>query len=1144
MIARDFSLGVLLACLIGLSATAAHGPAVNESARDVPVAYDVDVVIVGGSTGAVSAAVAAAESGVEVFLAAPYPYLGEDMTATLRLWLEEGETPTSPLAKRVFGDTLLGGEQADPNRLPFTYTTDVPSAPPHQDTQANTVLKDGRWSDPARQSVQYDGDVNVTVDLGQLQPIAEVRVMVFHRDSGQGGTNFKVKTATIFAGDDGKTFQELAVIQNKHRGDGRTTLSAPVSTKARYLKVSVKKTDDVKRVLLGEIEVIRPASATVKAPPRPRPPRPMHVKKTLDEALLGAGVKFLYNCYATDVIKDTSGNPCGIVMANRAGRQAVIAKRMIDATDRAVVARLAGAEFRPYPAGRHKFQRVVIGDEVQSAAGMTSRVIDPPFLGPFPNRAGTSSGEFQIVQYTIELPMKDDSYASWAAAEQRARALTYHPEQQFTSDALFQVPPDWMHGRTPASGGRGSIADLPLGAFQPADVKGIYVLGGCVDVSRDRAAQLLRPLALMDLGVRIGKAVAKEAKSLPGPRGARLAGKVTATPAARGDVKEFLQGVRAIQSLPTVRQDARAISVLGKYDVVVIGGGTAGAPAGIGAARRGAKTLVVEHLHALGGVGTAGYISNYYWGNRVGFTASIPTGNSWVPEHKTEWWRSETLTAGAELWYGTIGCGALVDKGKVVGAVLATPLGRGVVLADVVIDTTGNADVAAAAGAEILYTDQTEFGMQGTGLPPRNLGATYTNTDFSIVDETDMLDVWHFFVYAKDKYPDAFDQGQLIDTRERRRIVGEYTVTILDQMLHRTFPDSIVRARSNFDTHGYTVHPIFEVNHPDKGGFLVYVPYRCNVPKGLEGILVGGLGVSAHRDAIPLIRMQADMQNQGYALGVAAAMVSQAGTLVRHVDIQQLKEHLVQIGNLPKSVLTDKDSLPLSDERIAEAVAELKDSHEHAAAIFSSPERAVPLLTKAYAAADEKSRVRYAHVLAALGNDTGLKTLVTEVSATKGWDAGWNYRGMGQFGSALSRLDTLIVALGRTRSRQAVPAVLKKMELLSADSEFSHHRASALALELIGDRSAAEALAGLLKKPGMTGHVHDTVEKARQRQLPGGTTAVITRRESLRELMLARALYRCGDFDGLGKKILQAYTTDLRGHLARHAQAVLQSDRR
>ena len=74
---------------------------VNESAREIPVAYTVDVVVVGGSTGAVSAAIAAAQEGASVFLAAPYPYLGEDMTATLQMWLEPGEQPVSSLARRV-----------------------------------------------------------------------------------------------------------------------------------------------------------------------------------------------------------------------------------------------------------------------------------------------------------------------------------------------------------------------------------------------------------------------------------------------------------------------------------------------------------------------------------------------------------------------------------------------------------------------------------------------------------------------------------------------------------------------------------------------------------------------------------------------------------------------------------------------------------------------------------------------------------------------------------------------------------------------------------------------------------------------------------------------------------------------------------
>jgi hypothetical protein len=90
-------------------------------------------------------------------------------------------------------------------------------------------------------------------------------------------------------------------------------------------------------------------------------PTPMHVKRTLDAALLAAKVDFLCSCYATDVLRDAAGNPCGIVMANRGGRQAVLAKTIIDATPRATVARLAGARLAPYPTGVQFFQRIVIG---------------------------------------------------------------------------------------------------------------------------------------------------------------------------------------------------------------------------------------------------------------------------------------------------------------------------------------------------------------------------------------------------------------------------------------------------------------------------------------------------------------------------------------------------------------------------------------------------------------------------------------------------------------------------------------------------------------------------------------------------------------------------------------------------------------
>ncbi len=96
----SLSAGSLLLCLGMLYAEATP---VLESARQIPVAADVDIVIAGGSTAAVSAAVEAKRSGANVYLVAARPYVGEDLCATQRLWLEEGEVPRSDLAKRIYG---------------------------------------------------------------------------------------------------------------------------------------------------------------------------------------------------------------------------------------------------------------------------------------------------------------------------------------------------------------------------------------------------------------------------------------------------------------------------------------------------------------------------------------------------------------------------------------------------------------------------------------------------------------------------------------------------------------------------------------------------------------------------------------------------------------------------------------------------------------------------------------------------------------------------------------------------------------------------------------------------------------------------------------------------------------------------------
>lgn len=65
-------------------------------------------------------------------------------------------------------------------------------------------------------------------------------------------------------------------------------------------------------------------------------------------------------------------------------------------------------------------------------------------------------------------------------------------------------------------------------------------------------------------------------------------------------------------------------------------------------------------------------------------------------------------------------------------------------------------------------------------------------------------------------------------TRERRRIIGEHTLSYLDQIAGRTYPDTIVYSASTYDSHGYPSEDIFALlphdqesrkkNQPAPGG--------------------------------------------------------------------------------------------------------------------------------------------------------------------------------------------------------------------------------------------------------------------------------------------------------------------------------------
>ena len=181
--------------------------------------------------------------------------------------------------------------------------------------------------------------------------------------------------------------------------------------------------------------------------------------------------------------------------------------------------------------------------------------------------------------------------------------------------------------------------------------------------------------------------------------------------------------------------------VLDSVDVLVVGGGPAGIGAALGAARRGVKTLLVENHSFFGGVAA--------WALGMPINQVRPDGKprSAVHEllvHKLEAYGEQAVRVGKhELWCNVeylkvavldaldeAGCGylvhvraadAIVENNRVTGVVIATKRGLMTIRAKVVVDCTGDADVAYYAGAETM--------TEADALMPMTLSLALTNID-------------------------------------------------------------------------------------------------------------------------------------------------------------------------------------------------------------------------------------------------------------------------------------------------------------------------------------------------------------------------------------------------------------------------------
>lgn len=150
------------------------------------------------------------------------------------------------------------------------------------------------------------------------------------------------------------------------------------------------------------------------------------------------------------------------------------------------------------------------------------------------------------------------------------------------------------------------------------------------------------------------------------------------------------------------------------YDVIVCGGGTAGSVAAISAARRGAKTLIVEQFGFLGGSQTAALVvpmMAFSTGGRQlvnGLNQEIIERCNALPgDNEGIFFNFEllkyvleemALEAGCDLLYHTFVSGVLLEDGGIVGIELVNKSGRREINGAQVVDCTGDADVAVLSG--------------------------------------------------------------------------------------------------------------------------------------------------------------------------------------------------------------------------------------------------------------------------------------------------------------------------------------------------------------------------------------------------------------------------------------------------------------
>lgn len=384
-------------------------------------------------------------------------------------------------------------------------------------------------------------------------------------------------------------------------------------------------------------------------------------------------------------------------------------------------------------------------------------------------------------------------------------------------------------------------------------------------------------------------------------------------------------------------------------DVLVCGGGCAGLAAALAAARQGAKTLLVERAGFAGGIITAVGLP-FFDGiahvkdNRVvvgGIAMELlvkmgvcQPGATHLAQHNPTIKNLEAFKLLADrllaaeaprltVLFHTFVCEVATQGDRITEVRVANKDGLVRIVPKVVIDCTGDGDVAAWSGAPVARTEplqpmtlhfrighikrNADLGRRcreqliaaheagelklfyGPGLgfifaqDEATIHAIRVAADASVAADLTRAemqgraDAWTMFQRWKKNVPgfeDAYliTSGPYIGARETRRIDGVYVLTEQDIRQRRAFDDAVATGCWYLDLHPHKATPGAAQTEKGFQPDPYDIPYRSLLPRKVSNLLVAGRCHSATQLAASSTRVTVTAMALGQAAGTAASL--------------------------------------------------------------------------------------------------------------------------------------------------------------------------------------------------------------------------------------------------------------------------------